>query len=142
MFGFVSQRKYNQLDKKYVSAQKELDDLRKNNIIVSKNTMDTFMTDMKRLEIDNSLLQKRLQRCIETINNISRAVHNNPVNDTDIIDTAPNTTAVWIKEEGKPFICSNCGYGFWNGTDHYVMYCESCGKRMEKIVNKYNKEKE
>ena len=138
MFGLVSQRKYDKLDKQNVLLCKEINDLKKSSIIMKQSDVDIMMSDMKRLETDNKYLREKLKKYEEVIDKIFRLTDEC----TSKIDEYQgiNTTAYWIKEEGKPFICSKCGYSFWNGTDHYVTHCSGCGRRMEKIVTDIIKE--
>jgi len=139
MFGLVSEIKYNQLDKKYASTQKELDDIKKNCVMVRKSDMDVLMADMKKLEEDNRMLLKRLEEYENVIDKMRR-LSNTPLY-TSTEYKGLDTDAYWVTEEGKPLVCSKCGYSFWNGTDQYVTHCSGCGRRMINIVQgKINEE--
>ena len=133
MFGLVTQRKYNTLDKKFVSTQKELDDIRKYCVCVRKQDMDVLMSDIKKLETDNEILRKQVEKYQDIMEKIFRLTESVDFN-TEEISKGVDTEAYWVTEEGKPLVCSKCGHSFWNGTDHYVTHCSGCGRRMIDIV--------
>ena len=140
MFGLVLQRTYNKLDKKYVLLQQEMYNLKKNNVIIKQNEMDNLMSNMKELELQNIKLRDQLGYYIRTFNKINHIIANMPYEEP-VTAEVEEKTAVWIKKEGMPYICSNCGYSFWNGTDNYMLHCSGCGRRMERIVTEKSEEK-
>ena len=38
--------------------------------------------------------------------------------------------ANWLKNEKGAWVCSHCGYGFYNGVGTWVDHCEKCGYKM------------
>ena len=109
----------------------EINDIRVHGVVMRKSDVDVLMSDMKELEADNKMLLNRLKQYEEAMEKIFKLSDrcNFDVKDYEGLDTV----AYWIKEEGKPFTCSKCGYSFWNGTDNFISHCCGCGRRMEKI---------
>ena len=135
MFGLVTQRKYDALDKRLVLTQKELHDIRKYGVIMRKSDMDNLMLDMKKLQDDNEILRRQLERYEESMSKIYS--YANKCNyDVNKDYKGLVTEAYWIEEEGKPDQCSNCGFTVYNTTDIRILYCQGCGRLMVKTVRR------